>query len=131
VEPVKPSLQDAGTVVDASVEAGPSKLEVLSRKQAMLAPGMRELVRSDIDLASNHDLTLAAFDVDTCVRIAFEADAPTAVVLQDARAMTLGSLDTTSGAMGPAGPICFRKGDVATLRFTGQSRARVVVWASP
>jgi hypothetical protein len=131
VQPVKRSLLDAGAITDASTEAGPSKLELLALKHATLAPGLREVLRNEIDLAHTQELPLAPFDVDTCVRIAIDADAPTVVVLQDAHAMTIGSLDGTSGSIGAAGPVCFRKGDTATLRFTGQSHVRVVVWQSP
>jgi hypothetical protein len=131
VQPVKRPPLDAGVVVDAGAEAGASKLELLAMKHAALAPGLREVLRSEIDLAHTQELALAPFDTDTCVRVALDADAPTAVVLQDAHAMTIGSIDAPSGAIGAAGPVCFRKGDVATLRFTGQSHVRVVVWQSP
>ncbi len=123
---------DAGAAVDAAIEAGPTKLELLSLRQARLAPGMREAVRAEIDLATEHERPLAPFDVDTCVRAAFDADAPTAVTLVDApHAMTLATIDAAEGALGQAGPICFRKGDVAVFRFTGQSHVRLVVWQSP
>lgn len=130
VQPVKPTVQGGGAA-DASIEAGPSKLELLALKQPSLAPGLREVSRSEIDLAHTQQMALPAFDVDTCVRIALDADAQTAVVLEDSHAMTIGSFDGVTGAIGNAGPVCFRKGDTATMRFTGQSHIRVVVWESP
>jgi len=129
--PVRATPSDAGIAIDAEAEAGPNKLELLSLGQSKLAKGMRETMRRDIDLAQEHELALAAFDVDTCMRAAFDADAPTAVMLVDSHAMTLANVDAAAGTLGQAGPICFRKGDVATFRFTGQSHLRIVVWQSP
>jgi hypothetical protein len=127
-----PKKIDAGAaIVDAAVEAGPSKLELLGAKHDRIAPGTREILLRDIDAAKETDVSLPAFEADTCVRVAFDADAPTAITLQDARAMTLATVDASEGMLGPTGPVCFRKGDVATLRFTGQSHVRLAVWASP
>lgn len=130
VKPVVHSPTDAG-VVDAAIEAGPNKLELLAAKHARLAPGTRELQKTEIDLGRDHEIGMPAFDADTCIRIAFDADAPTEVVLVDSHAMKLGTMDGTSGAIGATGPVCFHKGDTATIRFNGQSHARVVIWASP
>jgi hypothetical protein len=130
VQPVKHTVIDGGSA-DAAIEAGPTKLELLALKHGSLAPGLREVLRSEIDLAHTQQVTLPVFDVDTCLRIALDADAQTAVVLEDSHAMTIGSFDGVTGAIGTAGPVCFRKGDTATLRFTGQSHVRVVVWQSP
>ncbi len=128
-----PPSSDAGatTIVDAAVDAGPPKIELVAARHERVAPGMREITRSDLDLARDHELALPAFEADTCVRAAFDADAPTAVTLVGASGITLSSVDAANGAIGAAGPVCFKKGDVATFRFNGQSRLRIVVWASP
>lgn len=126
---------DASGAIDASaeVEAGPNKLELLAARHDRVAPGTREIARQEIDLAVKGAETLALppFESDTCVRALFDAEAPTAVMLENARAMTLANADGAQGAIGAAGPVCFRKGDAATFRFNGQSRLRIVVWASP
>jgi hypothetical protein len=129
--PPSQTVRDAGVIIDAAIEAGPSKLELLGRKHDRLAPGMREITRTEIDLERDHALSLPAFEADTCVRAAFDADAKGAVMLEDARAMTLATVDGAEGVLGAAGPVCFRKADVATFRFTGQSHLRLVVWVSP
>ena len=74
---------------------------------------------------------VAAFEADTCVRAAFDADAKAAITLVNARGTTLAKADGEEGTLGAAGPVCFKKGDVATFRFEGQSRLRLVIWASP
>jgi hypothetical protein len=130
---VKPPPGDAGVMVDASaiIDAGPPKIEVLAARHDRIAPGTREIEKREIDLAKDHELALGAFEGDTCVRAAFDADAPTAIVLVNAHGTTLARADGTEGTLGPAGPICFKKGDTATFRFEGQSRLRLVIWASP
>jgi len=128
----KPSL-DAGASIDAAaiVEAGPPKIDVLAQKHDAIAPGTREIDKREIDLSKDHELSLAAFAADTCVRAAFDADAPTAITLVNARGTTLAKVDGTEGTLGAAGPVCFKKGDTPTFRFEGQSRLRLVIWASP
>ena len=128
---VHPAPSDAGATIDAEAEAGPPKIELVAARHDRIAPGMREIARSDLDLSREHELALPAFEADTCVRAAFDADAPTAIMLTGAGGVTLSSADGTSGAIGAAGPVCFKKGDVARFRFDGQSRLRLVVWASP
>lgn len=121
--------RDAAAVIDA----GPDRLALLVARHDRVAPGTRELAQREIDLAvkGSETFALPAFDVDTCIRALFDSDAPTAVMLVNAHAMTLANADGTEGALGAAGPVCFRKGDAATFRFNGQSRLRIVVWASP
>jgi hypothetical protein len=128
----KPSPADAG-IVDASapVETGPPKIDVLAGKHDKIAPGTREIEKREIDLAKDHELALAAFEADTCVRAAFDADAPTAITLVNAHGTTLARADGEEGTLAAAGPVCFKKGDAATFRFEGQSRVRLVIWASP
>ncbi len=129
---MKPSPADAG-VVDASaiLEAGPPKIDLLAQKHGEIAPGTREIEKREIDLAKDHELAIAAFEADTCVRAAFDADAPTAITLVNAHGTTLARADGEEGTLAAAGPVCFKKGDVATFRFEGQSRVRLVIWASP
>ena len=131
--PPERHVADAGRVAmaDAALEAGPPPMERLLAEHDKLAPGDREALRRDIDAAKEPEVSLAAFERDTCVRVAFDADAPTMVVLQDEHALSLGTADGTTGVIGTTGPICFHKGDVATLKLTGQSPIRIVVWASP
>jgi hypothetical protein len=126
------SPSDAG-VTDAAVivEAGPPKIDLLAAKHDKIAPGTREIEKREIDLAKDHELALTAFEADTCVRAAFDADAPTAITLVNARGTTLSKADGEEGTLGAAGPVCFKKGDTATFRFEGQSRLRLVIWASP
>ena len=128
----KPALADAAVVVDAAiVEAGPPKIDLLAGKHDKIAPGTREIEKREIDLGKDHELALAAFEADTCVRAAFDADAPTAITLVNAHGTTLARADGEGGTLGAAGPVCFKKGDVATFRFDGQSKLRLVIWASP
>jgi len=127
---VHPAPSDAG-VMDAEVDAGPPKIDLVAARRDRVAPGMREVARSDLDLSRDHELALRAFEVDTCLRAAFDADAPTAITLASSSGMTLSSADGTSGAIGAAGPVCIKKGDAATFKLNGQSRIRIVVWASP
>ena len=128
----KPALADAGVAIDAAVvEAGPPKIDLLAAKHDKIAPGTREIEKREIDLAKEHEVALAAFEADTCVRAAFDADAPTAVTLVNAHATTLAKVDGEEGTLGAAGPVCFKKGDTATFRFEGQSKLRLVIWASP
>ena len=129
----KPAPSDAGSSNDASaiVEAGPPKIDLLAQKHDKIAPGTREIEKREIDLAKDHELALAAFEADTCVRAAFDADAPTAITLVNGHGTTLSKSDGAEGTIGAAGPVCFKKGDAATFRFNGQSRLRIVVWASP
>jgi hypothetical protein len=126
---------DAGAIViDAAVEAGPDKLAMLVARRDRMAPGTREIAQREIDLGATKkedSLALDTFAVDTCIRAAFDSDAPTAITLASSSGMTLGSADGTEGAIGAAGPVCFRKGDAATFHFNGESRLRIVVWASP
>jgi hypothetical protein len=125
---------DASVIGDAgAVEAGPDKMEMLVARHDRIAPGMREIARRDLDLAASKDSTLAldAFTADTCIRALFDSDAPTEITLSGSNAMTLASADAARGAIGAAGPVCFRKGDTATFRFNGQSHLRIVVWLSP
>ena len=128
----KPAPVDAGVVIDAAiVEAGPPKIDLLAAKHDKIAPGTREIEKREIDLAKDHELALAAFEGDTCVRAAFDADAPTAITLVNAHGTTLSKADGEEGTLGAAGPVCFKKGDTATFRFEGQSQLRLVIWASP
>jgi hypothetical protein len=128
----KPSPSDAGVAIDAAiVEAGPPKIDLLAQKHDKIAPGTREIEKREIDLAKDHELSLAAFEADTCVRAAFDADAPTAITLVNARGTTLARADGEGGTLGAAGPVCFKKGDTATFRFDGQSRLRLVIWGAP
>ncbi len=126
---------DASAQIDAGAEAeaGPNKLELMAARHDRVAPGTREIARREIDLAvkGSETLALPAFESDTCVRALFDSDAPTAVTLENARTMTLASADGAQGAIGAAGPVCFKKSDAATFRFNGQSRLRIVIWASP
>jgi len=129
----KPALSDAGGGTDASamIEAGPPKIDLLAAKHDKIAPGTREIEKREIDLAKDHELALSAFESDTCVRAAFDADAPTAITLVNAHGTTLAKSDGAEGTIGAAGPVCLKKGDTATFRFEGQSKLRLVIWASP
>jgi len=124
----------ASAIVDAAIEAGLDRMELLVARHDRVAPGTREIARKQIDLDASKrwdSLALDAFAADTCVRALFDADAPTAITLVDEKNMTLAQADAAQGAIGAAGPVCFRKGDVVTFRFNGESRLRIVVWASP
>ncbi len=129
----KPVLSDAGSRADASVivDAGPPKIDLLAGKHDKIAPGTREIEKREIDLAKDHELALPAFEADTCVRAAFDADAEATITLVNARGTTLAKADGSEGTLGAAGPVCLKKGDAATFRFEGQSRLRLVIWASP
>jgi hypothetical protein len=132
-KPVNKPAIDAGASTDASaiIEAGPPKIDLLAGKHDKIAPGTREIEKREIDLAKDHELALSAFEADACVRAAFDADAPTVVTLVNAHGTTLARVDGVEGTLGAAGPVCFKKSDVATFRFEGQSRLRLVIWASP
>jgi len=128
----KPSPADAGSAQSAAIlDAGPPKIDLLAQKHDKLAPGTREIEKREIDLAKDHELAIAAFESDTCVRAAFDADAKAAITLVNAHGTTVARADGVEGTLGASGPVCFKKGDVATFRFEGQSRLRLVIWASP
>ena len=125
-------VRDAGVdVSDAAIEAGPDKLALLVARQGELAPGARQVASVTLDASREHELALPKLDAATCVRAAFDADAPTAVTLVNARGRTLATADGADGVIGANGPVCLRGGDVATFRVAGESRVRIVVWATP
>ncbi|HEY1958676.1 MAG TPA: hypothetical protein VGH28_23825 [Polyangiaceae bacterium] len=125
--------RDAGTDAarDAATDAGPSALVLLERSRDDVAPGAREAASAELDLSRDHELGMQPFDVDTCLRAAFRAGAPTSITLLDARERTVATADGSEGMIGASGPICFRKGDAVTFRFEGASRLAIVVWATP
>ncbi len=130
---------DASAHADAGPprEAGPPPLEVLAARQAELAPGMREILRTELVLAGPHDVPLPAAGADTCLRAAFEADEPVRASLRGASGPLGDATDRTGdagaarGALGAEGPVCVRKGDAPVLHLDGSGAVRVVVWASP
>lgn len=128
-------VTDAGVDVDAAKdaasEAAPSALAMLEADRDRVAPGAREAASGDLDLSRDHELGMRPFDVDTCIRAAFRAHAPTSISVVDARERTVAIADGVEGTIGASGPICFRKGDAVTFRFDGQSRIAIVVWATP
>lgn len=125
-------VRDAGVdASDAAIEAGPDKLALLVARQGELAPGARQVTSVTIDASREHEVALPKLEAATCVRAAFDADAPTAITLVNARGRTLASADGAEGVIGANGPVCLRGGDVATFRIAGQSRVRIVVWATP
>ena len=116
---------------DAAIEAGPDRLALLAARADELAPGARELAREDLDATRERELKLGKLDASACLRAAFDADAPTKISLVDAHGRALGGADGTEGAIGAAGPVCFRAGDAPAFRFEGSSRVRIVVWSTP
>jgi len=131
--PSPPVVRDAGADAsrDAAADAGPDALALLTERRDELAPGARQILATDADPSREPEIPLPKADVATCVRVAFDAEAPTKLTLVDASGRTLGAADGTSGAIGESGPVCFRAGGAPVLRLDGGSHVRVVVWATP
>jgi hypothetical protein len=120
------TLYDAGPQAPAPIDAG----DPLAVDPASIAPGMREIVRSEI--AVSRDATSIAVPIsseaDTCVRVAVRSLSPVRVKLA-AKSGLLGEGTT----IGERGPMCVRKGDALSLELSADepARARVFVWSSP
>ena len=126
-----PGLPPATT--PASADADDPALDALAARAASLAPGMREEVRIETPGARLPVPLLRADKADACARVAFAAPSAGRAWLEDAKGAVLAETSGRSGALGPRGPVCIRRGDTITLRFEGAdvSRLRVVAWVSP
>jgi hypothetical protein len=70
---------------------------------------------------------------DTCVRVAFAAEREVAVSLVSKDGVVLERVpETSDGALGSRGPVCFRVGAAPRLQFDSDAGVvRFVVWAAP
>lgn len=121
------SVRDGGldAARDGAIDAGESNVI----DPAHLAPGMREVVKSEIAVATSGAqvaIPISA-DADVCVRVAVR---PTNV---RARLMSKGGLLGEGPTIGEKGPVCVRKGDALTVELTAEAptKANVIVWSSP
>jgi len=118
-------VRDAGAAaIDAS--------DPLAVDAQSLAPGMREIVRRDIDIGEPASISVpVSADADTCVRVAVRS-----------QGAFFARLLAKSGALGEGqnigekGPICVRKGDSLSVEISAADagapgRTRIVVWSSP
>jgi hypothetical protein len=120
------TLRDAGSDArpDAALDAG----DPLATDPLKLAPGMREVVRSEIAITANATVAIPAnADADVCVRVAVRPITVRAKLV--AKSGTLGE----GATIGDKGPVCARKGDALTVELSADqpTRARIVVWSSP
>lgn len=112
---------DAGAARDAGDGA--------SLDERSLAPGMREVLRKQLDVAPSTTLSVpTSAQVDTCARVAVRT-------LGRVRARLVGPWGVLGeGPVLPErGPACVRKGQTLTVELTSESPAQalVVVWVSP
>lgn len=121
----KTILRDAGADAarDASVDAG----EPID--PAHLAPGMREVVKTEIAVTSSGAQVAipSSPEADVCVRVAVR---PSNV---RARLMSKGGALSEGSTMGEKGPVCVRKGDTLSVELAAEAptKATVLVWSSP
>jgi hypothetical protein len=133
------ALRAAPGPVDAGREAAPAdplpSLEALAQGAARSAPGMREVLRRELDApaeATRIELVVAA--ADTCLRVRLVAAAPLRATLETGTGATLAETPASADVMlGERGPVCVRRGERVTLVVAPREPARVrfVAWASP
>jgi hypothetical protein len=92
---------------------------------------MRELARGE----STHAELVHSAASDTCIRVAFAADAPVNVHVESSSGIALSRTTdaSLSGVVAPRGPVCVRRGDGARVSFDGAAGARVrwIAWGAP
>ena len=121
----KTTLRDAG--VDAARDAGIDASEPID--PAHLAPGMREVVKTEIAVTSSGAQVAIppSTEADVCVRVAVR---PSNV---RARLTSKGGVLGEGTTIGEKGPICVRKGDTLSVELAAEAptKATVFVWSSP
>lgn len=121
----KTTLRDAG--VDAARDAGADAGEPID--PAHLAPGMREVVKTEIAVTSTGTQVAipSSAEADVCVRVAVR---PSNV---RARLMSKGGALGEGSTIGEKGPVCVRKGDTLSVELAADAptKATVLVWSSP
>ena len=122
------SLADAGARADAapSSDAG----DPLWVDERSIAPGMREVLRKDVDVAKAATVSVpTSAQVDTCARVAVRSPS------NKVRARLVGPTGAIAEGLTLAerGPACVRKGEALTVELSSDepARARVIVWVSP
>ncbi|HZU85737.1 MAG TPA: hypothetical protein VE987_22575 [Polyangiaceae bacterium] len=127
-----PAARSAPAAASAASTPSSAPFETLVARRAAVAPGMREVARKE---SAGDKIEIApASGRDTCVRVAFEADAPVVAKLVDGEGNVLASTDkaATDGVLGPAGPVCVRKGEAVSAVAEGApASVRWVAWESP
>lgn len=114
----------AAAPLDAATDAG----DPLATDPAKLAPGMREVVRSEIAITQTTSVAIPPnAEADVCVRIAVRPSSVRAKLV--AKSGVLGEGST----IGDKGPVCARKGELLSVELAVDqpTRARIVVWSSP
>lgn len=109
----------------------PAVFDALAAQGSTLAPGMREAARREG--GSDPVMLVSAEGRDTCLRVAFSANAPVKARLVDAAGNELASLSepASTGVLGARGPVCVRRGDLVkgVAEGTG-ARVRWMAWES-
>jgi hypothetical protein len=136
-EPAPPAKVAKTTTRDAGADATRDAASDLGEPidPAHLAPGMREVVKSEIAIGANGvsgnysaqvSIPTSA-EADVCVRVAVR---PTTV---RARLLSKGGVLGEGPTIGDKGPVCVRKGDALTVELAADAptKASVVVWSSP
>jgi len=138
-----PPSSRAGGAREASMPE--RSLSALGEQGSTLAPGMRKLEDGELSGARDvaHDL-MAPVDKDTCVRVAWSANAAVDAKMLDASGRTLAEVRSArDGSLGERGPICARRGDTVRVQFApiataiadggapGNVVVRFVAWGSP
>ena len=124
------SIPDARPPATGNEPAKPlPSIESLASMHVRLAPGMREILRGE----ATGEVLLPKATTDECVRVAYAAVTPVVVRLLDHDGSVLGaSANGIDGALGGAGPVCFRRDALVRLEAGVDAGAvRYVVWASP
>lgn len=120
-------VHDAGaraSTIDASTDAG----DPLATDPAKLAPGMREVVRSDLSISGSTSVAIpTSAEADVCVRVAVRPPSVRAKLVAKSGVLAEGS------TIGEKGPVCARKGDALSVELAADqpTKARIVVWSSP
>lgn len=142
-EPSTPPAVARTVVRDASADVSRDSaiegFDPLAIDSSHLAPGMREVIKSDIAVASSGASVAIPVnaDADVCVRVAVRPISIRArlTVTQTAPSggLAKGGVLGEGPTIGDKGPVCVRKGDALTVELASDApvKARVMVWSSP
>lgn len=124
---------------DAAAEAAATDpvptLDALAAGAARTAPGMRELLRRELDApAEATRLELLIAPSDTCLRVRVVSASAVHASMEGSAGNALAETPSaTDVSLAERGPVCVRKGERVTLVLAPREPAhvRLVAWASP
>jgi hypothetical protein len=124
------AASSALVTLDASPPVDP--LVLLAAAQDSLAPGMREVARSHVELGDGGALELPAPTADTCFRVALASKEVVDVSFVDGSSgASLADARGTNPRLGARGPVCVRKGHASRVSIRGTGAVDAIIWASP